>query len=250
MKLKQFLLLLLFILLQTTVFAQKGITQFYLKPYIGGEWLVSNYENRSEKPDIARAIPYDLTDKYGINLLVDFNNHFSLEFGYGGGNIGWGESNNHITGLGRGVRGASARQERWNLTFVRPIKLVNIKRKHKKDLEGVFDIGLVAGISYEHIPLFHDGSNIGSNLIKEIEINMIKQNAWGGEIGFNLQFYQQEKRRVELGFVYHHGFSKRIVITWEDTTQADYTTFNTFTRGSMFAIYLSYPIALFKIRKK
>ena len=256
------------------VFAQKEQPiQFYLSPHIGVEWTLSTFEDRKEKPPYITSTSPDLTDKYGISIVADFKRKFSLELGYGWGNVGWGlhfksQTDSALNSIsGRNSPSISVR--RLSLKFVKPVTLVKIKRRKKNDFIStllkvpkslkywaIFDVNILGGVSYERIPthfvsgVLGIGSFGGTDAIG-LNDNWNYKNAYGYGVytGFSLQFYQLDKKRFELGFIYHKGLNKRIIVEWETSINGvEFPKFNTFTRGSMLAIYVAYPIKLFKIK--
>lgn len=261
-------------------FSQKSIS-FYVSPYIGGEWTLSTFENKKEKPPYITGTTLDLSDKYGLNLLADFNNKFSLEVGYGWGNVGWGlnykSQTDSALNSASGGSSSSTTVRRTSIKFSKPISTVKIRRNKEKDFIGkqlnlpskyqylaVFDVQLFAGFSHEYIPPFVGGvleivrggwgrDNIAlNNDVCEDDDYCKRENPYGfgAFAGFSLQFYQLGKRRFELGFLYHKGLNKRIVANWETSINGvEFPSFQTFTRGSMISMYLAYPIKLFEINK-
>ena len=253
--------------------AQKNeIIQFYLSPHIGVEWTLSTFENRKERPPYLIGIKPRLSDKYGISLVADFKRKFSLELGYGFGNVGWGlnyksQTDSALNAISGGILNTTD-VKRLSIKLVKPVKLVKIKRRKEKDFTGdplkipdpfkywvIFDINILAGFSYEYIPPFVSGElglSVGSGTdVIQLDDTWERANPYGGGVftGFSLQLYQWNRRRLEIGFIYHKGLSKRIIVKWETSINGvDYPTFKTFTRGSMLAMYVAYPIPLFKIK--
>ena len=275
-------------LFNSFTFSQEKIS-FYVSPYIGGEWTLSTFENKQEKPPYITGTSLNLSDRYGLNLLADFNSKFSLEAGYGWGNVGWGlryrSQTDSALNSASGGSSSSFTVRRASIKFAKPFTTVKIRRNKEKDFIGkllrlpdkyqylaVFDVQLLAGFSYECIPPYTSEyippfkrsylgirGRIGRD---NIALNddvcdggdyCKRENSYGfgAFAGFSLQFYQFGKRRFELGFLYHKGFNKRIVANWETSINGvEFPTFQTFTRGSMIAMYLAYPIKLFGINKK
>ena len=262
--------------------AQKNETiQFYLSPHIGVEWSLATFENKKEKPSHITTLSPLLSGRYGVSLIADFKRKFSLELGYVKGDIGWSlkyeiKEKGLVDAKRAKVSSRSFRHirvKRLNVKLVKPVKVVKIKRRKEKDFTGdplkipdtfrywtVFDINILAGLSYEYISPFSRGGTLRTT--SGIDFDTVKLgntwetanpsgDDWGGGVfvGCSLQFYKWNTRRLELRLIYQKGLNKRIITKWETSVNGvSSPTFKTFTRGSMLTVHLAYPIPLFKIR--
>ncbi len=271
-----------FFLLHSSLCAQNQKNlQFYFSPHIGGEWTLSRFENKKEKSPYIQGATLDLSDKYGVSLMADFNRKVSLELGYGWGNVGWGaryksQTDSALTEM-RGSTALSTTVRRLTLKVSKPLTSVKIKRNLGENSIGrllnipdeyrhwvIFDIQLLGGFSYEYIPpavggylglgwgpSFRRNGTIARDQVT-LKDSWDRVHPYGSGVftGFSLQFYHLGKRKFELGVIYHKGLNKRILVNWETSINGvEFPAFRTFTRGSMIALYLAYPIKLFGIRK-
>ncbi len=117
----------------------------------------------------------------------------------------------------------------------------------------VFDINLMAGVSYEYIPPYLEKDTFYFGGLKQT-ISLVEINRYGMGIygGFYFQFYKNNKKTLRLGATYHQGLKKRQIYTEQIFYKGikQVPTFKVFTRGSMIAIYAAYPIRLFSIKEK
>ena len=145
--------------------------QFYLAPHIGGEWPLSAFENKGDKPPYVTNNTLEISAKYGISFIADFKRKFSLELGYGWGNVGWGVNYKSQTDSAQyEISGSSSSDitvRRLSLKFVKPVTSIKIKRRKEKEAVAkqlnipdefrywtIFDVNLIGGFSYEDIPPF------------------------------------------------------------------------------------------------
>ena len=276
MKKKAYFVLTLFTVVLSVSHGQGGI-QFYVAPHIGGEWTLSAFENKRNRPPYIKGTWPDLSDKYGLSLLVDFKTRFSVELGYGWGNVGGGVTYKSQTdSVLYSTSGGSVSQftvRRMTVKVNKPVARIEIKRKKEKDsflgtllnikdefrYWAVFDVQIFSGISYEYIPPYSDEGHLSSlagifpnndEIILDEQFNITNPYGSGLFLGFSIQSYQLGKRKFELGFIYHQGLKRRVWLDWESSINGlEFPVFRTFTRGSMLAMYLSYPIKLFEIKK-
>ena len=111
--------------------AQKQTT-FYLMPHVGIELPISKFEDKNSIPPIIKGISMTTSAKYGISLLIDFNETWNLNIGYGIGSIGegfkyeYGDSIVHHQGSFNG----STSIRRGYISLSKPIKLIEIRKKN------------------------------------------------------------------------------------------------------------------------
>jgi len=250
-----------------TALAQKQTT-FYLMPHAGIEWPISKFEDKNDVPSIVTATNMSTSDKYGISLLIDFKDKWNLNIGYGIGNIGDGIKwkFKDSMGLYHGIRNHSVTVRRGYLSISKPIKLIEIRKKNHAYLNpllkinkeyaywAVFDINLMAGASYEYIPpsiFLNQPFSSGTLSLVNSERGLNRYGA-GIYTGFFFQFYKNNKKRLRIGAVYHQGLRKRLMVSKKVSFKGieHPPTFQMFSRGSMVAIYIAYPIKLFSIKEK
>lgn len=256
--------------------AQKKTT-FYINPQYGGELAISRFEDKSKQPPFITGTHTIFTINLGVGLMADFNNKFAIELRYAGDNLTTGikydtRSDSLRGSSGSHVTGPTIR--RLSLRYSKPFRSIRIKRRKSRSFMSellrvkdeykywaVFDLGIIGGITAEYIPPFNPnnslsigGSFLGnSNTISEGITNTFTKNrrGFGAFVGVNAQFYQLGKKKFQLGLIYHQGFKKRLIDTWQTSINGvEFPPFDLFTRGSAFAMYLSWPIKLFTINQK
>jgi len=239
--------------------AQKQTT-FYLTPHIGIEYPISKFENKALNPPIVSGSYTPLTDKWGIALAVDFKNKWNLDFGFERGNLGRGVKFN---GGRRSFTSTIVRRGYFNIS--KPFKLVEIRKKKHAYLDAllkinkeyaywaVFDINFLGGLSYGYIPPSNPNSGgLSLNGSKNTRpIFKINRYGIGAHAGIYFQFYKNNKKRLKLGITYQRGLKKRLFANWKTSINGiEQPEFQTFSRDSMLAIYVAYPIKLFSIKEK
>jgi len=254
---KYALILLLLQVSYSNLYGQKKTT-FYLMPNAGIEWPISNFKDNSQTPPPETGIYISTTDKYGIALLVDFNSKWNIELGYGHGNVGRGVKFNSFRAFG------SSSANRSYLSISKPIKLIEIRKKKHVTLDNllkidksygywfIFDINILGGFSYGFIPpgIIINGLNLNGNKA-DVSVLEIERYGMGIYTGIYFQFYRNNKKRLRLGFIYQQGLRDRMLLNWETSIKGiKQPEFQTFTRDSMLAIYVAYPIKLFSIKEK
>ncbi len=257
---KNIVLLLIIVFYYTHLSHAQKQTTFYLMPNAGIEWPFSKFENKSLKPAIVKNVTSNTTDKYGMALLIDVKKKYSIEIGYGHGNIGRGV----ILYKNRRSSFKSSRVNRLYIAFSKPIKTVEIFKRRHENLDkllkldksfnywAVFDIRFLGGISYGHIPPFTSQSSFSLNGRQiQSRISNITRNGFGIQGGMNFQFYKNQNKTILIGIIYQKGLQKRIVADWIINVDGlEEPTFSTFSEDSMLAIYAAYPIKLFSIKEK
>ncbi len=254
---------LIVVLLFTTLSTQaQKQTTFYILPHAGIEWVFSKFEDKVPIQSIIKKIAPEKTDKYGVALLIDFNRKSTIEIGYGHGNLGWNIVLNKNRHRHSSFGGAST--NRTYLRFSRPIKMVEIFKRRHENLDkllkldksfnywAVFNISLIGGFSYGYIPantttssLSINGGQLSSSIVN------IKRSGFAIHGGLNFQFYKNHKKIIQIGIIYQKGLMKRVLVNWEVNGDGiNEPEFQTFTRDSMLAIYVAYPIKLFAIKEK
>jgi len=238
-------------------FAQEQKIQFYLTPHFGGEFSISYFQSKSTKPDYVAKIPMYYAAKFGGYITASVNNKYDISFGYTASDISWAVKMEVPEELGMAAHERGGMIHRLQLQFAKPIKTVSIKRKKHRNINNLFDIKLFSSISYEIIqdnysPTLPVQMGFGNTSFYIYGDNsLINKNGFGISTGFSLEFKTLGERKLEFGFLYHQGLSKRIKIDW--TTQKNnepFDYFTTYSRGSAVAAYIALPIKLFKIRKK
>ncbi len=250
--------------------AQFKKISIYLTPQIGGEWNFSKIEDNQEVPPYIKSTWIDFNLRYGLGLAFDFDRRFALEIGYEWGFVGYGlKHRSHTDSVlyeGGGGSVFATTNRRVGVTLSKPIASVSIIRNNKNNFLSrllrinekkthwaFFDLNVLAGFTYEYIPPFIDGQLgifVGSNVDKVIlkdEYTVLNSNGWGARAGLSMQFYNQKGfRGLQLGIIYHQGLTDRISANWETSiNDTPYPDFKTITKGSMLAIYASYPIRLY-----
>ena len=245
---------------------------FYLQPHIGIELPFSSFSNKNFLPKFIENSATDAAIAYGFSLVADFNKKFSIEFGYTWGNIGWGLNYFSKTDSAKfefsGRTVSDPTLKRLLIKFHQPLLNVKIpkseiKTKQYADIKrywAVFDVNLMVGISIEYLaPTNYDvdigfsGTFNGNRDIVELEetVQVLNENGYGIQAGIILQFYNNNKRRLQLGFIYHQGIEQRIKVTVSPTiNNVELHDFDMYSRGSMFAFYAAYPLLLFEKKQE
>ncbi len=261
---------------------QKQEISFFITPYIGFEYPMSRFDDKSKLPSYVNKIPYlDLVEKYGIGVQVYFQNKFALELGYGWDNIGNGfrgksQSTPDVFVYKYGTANSISNRSLF-LKFHKILKRVSIiNRKRTQSLEdlninsfaywAIFDVEVNIGISYEYALPFNP-SNL-SLVVKDPNVDTViydkgpyelYNEGWGINGGIALQFYKSTKtgkqsalkRSFKLGFILHQGLNDRLIqdySIYRNSEPVHY--FKLISRGSYFGMYLAHPIRLFGIKKR
>jgi|GEM_PF-3788777 len=257
----------LLLILSYSAFAQENI-RFYLTPSLGVQWGFAKFENKETIPSYVKRTNVPSGARYGIGLLVDFNEKWGLEIGYGGAELGLGikyasktdSVENEISG--RKIRYTII--HRAYMHWLSPGKLIIIRKrrgtylrryaKEKKEYDylSVFNLGFMGGFAYEYTPpfSFRNNTSTSSSIIVQDDIKLAETNvaipgehSMGIYFGLYTQFLNKGEKRLQLGVVYQQGIQKRVISNWSTSingvAQPD---FKTFTRGSYLAMYANYPI--------
>ena len=251
-------------------------TRLYLNPSLGVQWGFSQFEDRENTPSYIKSANLVSGARYGIGLMVDFNEKWGLELGYGGADFGLGVKYASKTDSvesevsGRKIRYTTV--HRAYLQIFSPGKLVFIRKrrgaylrryaKEKKEYDflSVFNLGFLGGISYEFVSRFSN-TNASENAsdvntyddikLFETAIQTPEQNGLGIYFGLYTQFLNKGEKRLQLGLIYQQGLQKRIISNWATSINGiQQPDFQTFTRGSYLAFYASYPIKLLTFGEK
>lgn len=232
--------------------------QFYLIPHIGVEFPFSFVEQGTSLPPFLVGARTNIsTEKAGLSLMADINGIYTVEIGYGFGHIGWGvayEKPSLYKNRKRNFTSTNLNRIYFNLS--RPVYRVVIPKSNlnvKNKFWAIFDLNIMLGFSRENLNMMSyaesfpfGSSGVHSNsIIDRDSVTVLKDRSYSIHGGAALQFYHKGKKRLQLGFLYHQGLSRMVKIT--KTTRMNGVTFpdfNIYTRGSMFAFYLAYPILI------
>ena len=197
-----------------------------------------------------------------------------MELGYGEGSIGsgglkWRSQTDSAANETFGQIFSSTSMHRFFFKIHKPVANIKIARSGKRTSEyttqklywAIFDVNLMAGITSDNIiPTnwinflgINTGSFTGSHDIISLvdSVTVLNDTGYSLQFGLNLQFYNNGKRRLQLGFIYQQGISRRLRSTWYTSINGTpFPEFDMYSRGSMFAFYAAYPILLFETRRE
>lgn len=244
---------------------------FYLVPHIGLNFPFSYFADKKNVPPYIKRTETNSDENFGLAVFADFDKNIGVMLGYEIGVNGWGIKMSSHTDSARnptmGGSYSSVRVQRFFLRCSKNISQVRIVKSNKDYPFGhvdkywaIFDIDIFAGFSMENVPLVNYGSNVGFSIspftgTRDIiqandSITTLNDTGYGFQVGINLQFYNNGKRRIQIGLMYHQGINRRLKATWSSSINGKpFPNFNQYTRGSVFAVYAAYPILLFNDRK-
>ncbi len=240
---------------------------FYLMPHIGLNFPFSYFADKNNVPPYIKRTKTNSDENFGLAVFADFDKNIGFLLGYEIGTVGWGiKVSSHTDSARNQTMRSSYTSVRVQRFFIRCSKNISQVRivKSSKDYPfghvnkywAIFDIDIFAGFSMEHVPPVNYGSNVSflsrpftgtRDIIHTNDaITTLNDTGYGLQVGINLQFYNNGKRRLQLGFLYHQGINRRLKAIWSSSINGKpFPDFDQYTRGSVFAMYASYPILLF-----
>ncbi len=254
-----------------TLFGQhaKKPVSIYLVPETGVEFLLSSFADKSEAPDYVSRITTYPADRYGLGLKIKFQEVWHLETGWNYGGIGQAirlKSSAFISNEGNYLP-----VSRVFVQIGKHLKEIRIRKSpksifnnlpflRKKHYLSIFSIQGILGLTYDHLynadtGFFSINYSSGGNSyqftenIQESEI--LKKHGWSIYTGFFIQFLNSGKERLRFAFIYQQGLQQRLFTEWTmGLGNSTPNSFQTISRGSMFAISVSYPIRLITFGKE